>query len=73
MSLCHLTHDSQQSLSAQQGKAVRRLHAAPQDQLLTRQNTPKHLTQPRTILNEKIIKKRKVGRGSKFLTKEGPW
>lgn len=53
MSLCHLTHDSQQSLSAQQGKAIRRLHMVPQDQPLTRQNTPKHLTQLKTALNKK--------------------
>lgn len=57
MSLCHLTHDSQQNLSAQQGKAIPRLHVVPQDRPLTRQitrqNTPKHLTQLKTVLNKK--------------------
>lgn len=71
MSFCHLTRDSQQSLSA--GKRRTELHAALQHQPLTRQSlgrTPQNIRQLKANPSEK---QKGWGGGSKFLTKEGPF
>lgn len=67
MSLCHLTHNLQQSLSAQ-------CLEAPHGTTRPTSHQAKHPKTSDPAENHAKYKiKRKRGRGWKFLTKEGPW